>query len=87
MPGGGAVQSERQLLHDRIVGALVRPILSGGRHLTRAQLPHDAFPGARLARHVLQADAVEVQSALLHFAVVAGDTILVYEKSHWRGRR
>ena len=84
---GSAVQRSCQLGDRRIVSALVRPLLFRRRHLTRAQFSDNAFPGIRVVGHVFVAKAVEVQSALLDFAVVAGDAILAYDGSQRRGRR
>ena len=38
-------------------------------------------------RDVVAADALEIQSALLHVAVVATDAILVHDRSHRRTQR
>src|SRR6266516_3502260 len=81
---GGAIQRGCQLGDRRVVNALVRPLLSRRRHLTRAELSDNLFPDLGMFRGVLQTDAVKVQSPLLHFAVVASDAIVVYDRSYCR---
>ena len=72
---GSAVQLGSQLGDRRFVNALVGPLLSRRRHLAGTKLSDDAFPGICVAAQVFLADALEIQSALLHFVIVATDTI------------
>src|SRR5881394_924357 len=81
---GRAIQRGDQLGDRRVVGALVRALLSRRRHLTRAQFSDNELPGVGVAGRVLVADAVEIQSAFLDLAVVATDAIVIHDLSHWR---
>ena len=87
MLGRGAVERGSQPGDNIIVIPFGGPILPKGRHLPGAKFSDDLFPFIRMLSQFVLGDAFEIQVALLRFAVVTLDAVLVHDRSDHRGQR
>src|SRR5207302_11236566 len=74
---GNMVQRSGQPAYQSLVGALIWPLLSRRRHLTRPQFSHNSFPFIRMLGQVFLANLVKIQASLFDFRVVTRDTVLI----------
>jgi hypothetical protein len=82
MFGSFAIQRQSQPGYNVFIGALVRTLLAEWRHLARAKLSDNAFPGIGMPGDIFMAKFLEIQAALLRFAVVATNAVLIDDTSN-----
>ena len=63
---------------ERVVGVLVGPGQSGGRHVAGAQLADDPLPFRRVRRGILDRETGKGEAAASELFVVAADAIPAY---------
>ena len=74
---GRIVKRGLQRGHQGVVGALIRPRHSWGRHVTGPKLPDHLLPRFLVRTQALSADRVELESRRLQLVVVAADAISI----------